>query len=170
MVAAIVVLAVAVGGGAYWLSRQSAPAEAPVASNTTPSAPATNSAGAPASLPAVPGVASPATSPAPVAAQPTSTGATSAQPSGAGANVGSAGASGNATSEAAVSSGTIKFDIKPASRVDVDGIARGLSPPLTELELPVGRHTVEIIYKSQRVTRTIDVASGTPITVAHTFP
>lgn len=175
MVAAIVVLAVAVGGGAYWLSRKSAPAEAPVAINTTPSAPATNSVGAPASLPAVPGVASPATSPAsassePVAAQPTSTGATSAQPSGAGANAGSAGASGNATSEAAVSSGTIKFHIKPASRVDVDGIARGLSPPLTELELPVGKHTVEIIYKSQRVTRTIDVASGAPITVAHTFP
>ena len=70
----------------------------------------------------------------------------------------------------AAAEGVVKFDIKPRSRLDVDGIARGVSPPVVELRLPVGTHTVDIISPtSTRETRTIEVTENAPVTVTHTF-
>lgn len=66
--------------------------------------------------------------------------------------------------------GVVKFDIKPRGRIDVDGFARAVSPPTTELKLPVGKHTIEIVFSpSTSVTRTIEVTSDAPVTITHTF-
>ena len=69
-----------------------------------------------------------------------------------------------------VAEGVVKFDIKPRGRIDVDGFARAVSPPTTELTLPVGKHTIEIVFSpSTSVTRTIEVTSDAPVTITHTF-
>lgn len=73
---------------------------------------------------------------------------------------------------APIGTGTVKFEVKPRGRIDVDGFAKGLSPPMTELKLPAGKHTIEIINPtdpSNRVTRTVDVTADTSVTVSHTF-
>lgn len=71
---------------------------------------------------------------------------------------------------AVVAEGLVKFDIKPRGRIDIDGITRGFSPPLTERRLPVGTHTVEIFNPpAAPVTRTIEVTESTPVIVSHTF-
>lgn len=67
---------------------------------------------------------------------------------------------------------TVKFVIKPRGRIDVDGIARGLSPPMTELSLPAGKHTIDIINPadpSRRVTRVVELTAESPVTVSHSF-
>lgn len=141
LIAGAVALALAVGGGAYWLTRK--PAPEPVA---TP-------APAPAPAPAAP-------TPAPVAAVPTAPAPTVA------------GAGQDMPTTAPIGTGTVKFEIKPRGRIDVDGFAKGLSPPMTELKLPAGKHTIEIINPtdpSNRVTRTVDVTADTSVTVSHTF-
>ncbi len=66
--------------------------------------------------------------------------------------------------------GVVRFDIKPRSRVDIDGITRGSPSPSIEFRLPVGTHTVDIISPlSVKVSRTIEVTENTPVTVSHTF-
>jgi serine/threonine protein kinase len=69
-----------------------------------------------------------------------------------------------------VAEGIVKFDIKPPSRIDINGLARGISSKLAEVKLPVGKHTIDIINPpAATVTRTIEVKQDTPITVSHTF-
>ena len=69
-----------------------------------------------------------------------------------------------------VAEGLVKFDIKPRGRIDIDGITSGLSPPLTERRLPVGKHVIDIINPpAATVSRTIEVTENTPVTVSHTF-
>ncbi len=71
---------------------------------------------------------------------------------------------------AVAAEGLVKFDIKPRSRVDIDGITRGSPSASTEFHLPVGSHTVDIISPSAvKVSRTIEVTENTPVTVSHTF-
>jgi hypothetical protein len=66
--------------------------------------------------------------------------------------------------------GIVKFDIRPRSRVDIDGITRGSPAPSTEFRLPVGTHTVDIISPSSvKISRTIEVTENAPVTVSHTF-
>lgn len=80
---------------------------------------------------------------------------------------GESGASGPA---APIVEGVVKFDIKPRGRIDVDGFARAVSPPITELKLPVGKHVIEIVNPpSPPMTRTIEVTSDAPVTISHTF-
>ena len=75
-----------------------------------------------------------------------------------------------ATPAPAVAEGLVKFDIKPRGRIDIDGITRGFSPPLTERRLSVGTHTIEIFNPPDApVTRIIEVTENTPVTVSHTF-
>lgn len=75
-----------------------------------------------------------------------------------------------ATPAAVAGEGIVKFDIKPRGRVDIDGITKGLSPPVKELKLPVGTHTVEIFNgQAAPVKRTIDVKRDESVTVSHTF-
>jgi serine/threonine protein kinase len=66
--------------------------------------------------------------------------------------------------------GVVKFDIKPRGRIDIDGFARAVSPPVMELKLPVGKHTIDIVNPpSAPVTRIIDVTRDTPVSISHTF-
>lgn len=66
--------------------------------------------------------------------------------------------------------GVVRFDIKPRSRVDIDGITRGSPSPANEIRLPVGTHTVDIISpSSEKVSRTIEVTERVPVLVSHAF-
>lgn len=74
------------------------------------------------------------------------------------------------TSAAVAGEGVVIFDIKPRGRIDIDGITKGLSPPVKELKLPIGTHTVEIFSgQAAPVKRTIEVKRDEPVTVSHTF-
>jgi Adenylate and Guanylate cyclase catalytic domain len=68
------------------------------------------------------------------------------------------------------SSGTIQLAISPWGEIVVDGTKRGVSPPLRELELPPGRHTIEIRNTTfpARV-ETVMVRSGESVQVRHRF-
>ena len=74
------------------------------------------------------------------------------------------------TPTAVAGEGIVKFDIKPRGRIDIDGITKGLSPPVKELKLSVGTHIVEIFNgQDAPVKRTIEVKRDESITVSHTF-
>ena len=66
--------------------------------------------------------------------------------------------------------GTIRLAIAPWGRVLVDGKERGVSPPLRELKISAGRHTVEIRNTTfaSHIAK-IDVEAGKSITVKHRF-
>lgn len=66
--------------------------------------------------------------------------------------------------------GTIRLAIAPWGRVIVDGKERGVSPPLTELELPLGTHTVEIRNTTfpSHVAR-VELKAGAAVRIKHRF-
>lgn len=64
----------------------------------------------------------------------------------------------------------VELDVKPRGEVFVDGLAYGKSPPLTELELPPGRHLVEVRsagYPTLAIQVNLNPAEH--MTVSHTF-
>ncbi|MGA8051221.1 MAG: hypothetical protein WCA09_13680 [Burkholderiales bacterium] len=67
-------------------------------------------------------------------------------------------------------SGTIQLAVSPWGEIVVDGASRGVSPPLRELELPPGRHTVEIRNTTfpSRI-ENITVRSGESVRLRHRF-
>jgi len=67
-------------------------------------------------------------------------------------------------------SGTIQLAISPWGEVLVDGTRRGVSPPLQELELPPGSHTIEIRNTTfpTKVAK-ITVRSGESVRLRHRF-
>jgi hypothetical protein len=71
---------------------------------------------------------------------------------------------------AAPLSGTIQLAISPWGEVVVDGTKRGVSPPLRELELPPGKHTIEIRNTTfpARV-ENVTVRAGESVRVRHRF-
>jgi class 3 adenylate cyclase len=81
-------------------------------------------------------------------------------------------ASGESTPSAAPPppSGTIQLAISPWGEVIVDGKRRGVSPPLQELELPPGNHTIEIRNTTfpTKVAK-ITVRSGESVRLRHRF-
>jgi serine/threonine protein kinase len=71
---------------------------------------------------------------------------------------------------ASAAEGVVKFDIKPWGTVVVDGVTRGVSPPLKQLQLPVGTHTIEIANPpATPIKRAVDVTADTPFVLSHTF-
>jgi class 3 adenylate cyclase len=81
-------------------------------------------------------------------------------------------ASAESTSPAAPApaSGTIQLAISPWGEVVVDGTKRGVSPPLRELELSPGNHTIEIRNTTfpTKVAK-ITVRSGESVRLRHRF-
>ena len=74
------------------------------------------------------------------------------------------------TAPAVVAEGLVKFNIKPRGRIVIDDITKGFSPPLEQVKLPVGTHTVEIFNPpAAPIKRTIEVVADTPVTVSHSF-
>lgn len=78
------------------------------------------------------------------------------------------------TSEAAAPStaakGVVQIDVSPWAQVEVDGVAAGIAPPLTQLALPVGRHTITLRHgelATQNVV--VDVVTGAPSVIEHRF-
>ncbi|MGH8745954.1 MAG: hypothetical protein ACREUK_05635 [Burkholderiales bacterium] len=66
--------------------------------------------------------------------------------------------------------GTIRLAIAPWGRVIVDGKERGVSPPLRELEVPLGEHIVEIRNTTfpSHVAK-VEVTAGESVRIRHRF-
>jgi eukaryotic-like serine/threonine-protein kinase len=181
---AAVGLLILAGGAAWWGLRQSdaqdpealaaadaasAAASAAVAEPVGPAAPVaqapmeheeiiTESPAAPASEPVVAAVASPVTPAAPavlVATPPAPGGATPVAAE---------------QAKAPVPTGTVKLAITPWGRVSVGRKAMGVTPPLTQLTLPQGRHTIVIRNEDfPPYQQTVEVKAGQSVTVNHAF-
>lgn len=73
-------------------------------------------------------------------------------------------------------SGMVELQVQPWGEVFVDGKATGVSPPLTQLPLPAGRHQIELRYAgagpgAARGTWSaeVDVHARESVTVSHSF-
>jgi serine/threonine-protein kinase len=76
------------------------------------------------------------------------------------------------TSAAAVQvpTGILRIAISPWGEVEVDGRRVGTSPPLTELNLPAGRH--QIVVRNTDLppySTTVNVTADQPVTLKHKF-
>ena len=67
--------------------------------------------------------------------------------------------------------GLVQIDASPWAQVEVDGVAIGLSPPLTQLTLPEGRHLITLRHGDAQPPHSaaVEVASDRPARVAHRF-
>lgn len=66
--------------------------------------------------------------------------------------------------------GVIRFTVRPVAEVIVDSAYKGMAPPLKTLEVPAGRHTVELKragHPSRNVQ--VDLKPGEEIEIQHTF-
>jgi eukaryotic-like serine/threonine-protein kinase len=75
---------------------------------------------------------------------------------------------------APVGEGSLLLSVLPWGEVIVDGKPMGVSPPLTELRLPAGRHAVEIRYNKSNgetaaVTAQVDIDPAKPLQIKHSF-
>ncbi len=66
--------------------------------------------------------------------------------------------------------GTVTLAVSPWGEISVDGSSRGVSPPLTQLTLPPGVHTIEIRNGSAApfIAR-VEVKSGETLGLQHRF-
>jgi len=69
-----------------------------------------------------------------------------------------------------VRDGVVKLAVAPWGEIIVNGEPRGVSPPLTQLSLPPGAHTIEVRNTSSApfVVR-IELRSGETISLQHRF-
>lgn len=76
-----------------------------------------------------------------------------------------------ATSAGAVAAtGVVRLAVSPWGQVEVDGRSAGIAPPLNELSLSEGRHTITIRNDEfPPYTATVNVTAGQPVTVKHRF-
>ena len=75
-----------------------------------------------------------------------------------------------APTQAVASKGLVQIDVAPSAQVEVDGTVAGVAPPLTQIALPVGRHTVTLRHGAQDAHRVeIEVTHDAPVTVTHRF-
>ncbi|ANN69932.1 hypothetical protein [Bordetella bronchialis] len=64
----------------------------------------------------------------------------------------------------------VKVDIQPWGEIFVDGVSRGISPPVKTLTLPAGRHTVEVRNAGLPPYRvSLDLKPGQPAAIRHVF-
>lgn len=64
----------------------------------------------------------------------------------------------------------VKVDVQPWGEIFVDGVSRGLSPPVKTLTLPAGRHTVEVRNADLAPYRvSLDLKPGQPAAIRHVF-
>jgi hypothetical protein len=70
----------------------------------------------------------------------------------------------------APASGTLKLSINPWGEVWVDGRSVGVTPPLRQLNLPAGAHTITIRNGDlPEFRQTVEVQGGKPVHVSHQF-
>lgn len=66
--------------------------------------------------------------------------------------------------------GTVRLAVTPWGEVFVDGVSRGITPPLKQLSLDAGSHRIEIRNPAGPTWQTqVDLAAGQRITLAHRF-
>jgi hypothetical protein len=66
--------------------------------------------------------------------------------------------------------GLLLLDASPSAEVEVDGIGVGTAPPLTQLALPEGRHTVTLRHGDAPAHDvSVEIAAGQPAVVSHHF-
>ena len=66
--------------------------------------------------------------------------------------------------------GILRFDISPHGDILIDGDAKGKSPPLTQIRVSPGRHTIEVRNGSNPpLTLDVDLESGEQMTITHSF-
>jgi hypothetical protein len=64
----------------------------------------------------------------------------------------------------------VRLAIKPWAEIRVAGAKKGVSPPLKQLALPAGRHTIELRNPAAPpVTRVIEVKADRTVTLQHQF-
>ncbi|ALM85390.1 hypothetical protein [Bordetella sp. N] len=64
----------------------------------------------------------------------------------------------------------VRIDVRPWGEIVVDGVSRGVSPPLKELRLTPGKHAVIIKNTGLPNYRlTLEVKAGTPAVISHVF-
>lgn len=74
------------------------------------------------------------------------------------------------TPPAPVGTGIVTLDVTPWGEVFVDNKPVGVTPPLTELKLEAGRHTIEIRHGSRpAVVAQVDVDPSRPAQIKHRF-
>jgi serine/threonine-protein kinase len=72
--------------------------------------------------------------------------------------------------EAPVRDGTVSLAVTPWGEVFVNGVGRGVSPPLTKLSLPPGTHTIEVRNNaSPPFIARVELRSGESISLQHRF-
>ncbi len=66
--------------------------------------------------------------------------------------------------------GLVQIEVSPWAQVEVDGIAVGTAPPLTQLALPEGRHRLTLRHgDAPPHTVSVEVTAGRPVAVTHRF-
>lgn len=70
---------------------------------------------------------------------------------------------------APVSLGAVQIAVSPWGEVYVDGISKGIAPPLTKLNLPVGKHKIEIKNGDDTYAVTVEVNTEKEVKIAHRF-
>ena len=66
---------------------------------------------------------------------------------------------------------TLRLDIRPQGEVLIDGVAKGKSPPLVSLQVPPGRHRIEVRRPgASALVLQVDAGPGEELTIKHTFP
>jgi len=65
----------------------------------------------------------------------------------------------------------VRLEVKPRGEVFVDGNPAGKIPPLTQLELPPGKHRITVRSPGVKAYEaTVDLQPGQRLTLTHTFP
>ena len=66
--------------------------------------------------------------------------------------------------------GVVVFAVAPWAEVFVNGARTGTTPPLAQLQLPAGRHTIELRNgQRQPYITEVDVEAGRPLRISHLF-
>ena len=66
--------------------------------------------------------------------------------------------------------GLVLFAVAPWGEVFVNGASEGTTPPLAQLQLPAGRHTIELRNgQRQPYVTQVDVVPGRPLRISHLF-
>jgi serine/threonine-protein kinase len=71
----------------------------------------------------------------------------------------------------AVANVPVSFDIRPWGEIFIDGRPTGVTPPLMQVEVPAGRHHIEIRHANAPAWQTdVDVQGTSAIHIEHGFP
>lgn len=70
---------------------------------------------------------------------------------------------------APISLGVVQIAVSPWGEVFVDGQAKGIAPPLTKLNLSIGKHKIEIKNGDDNYAATVEVNAEKEVKIAHRF-